>query len=121
MHVLIVEDDASVAELCRRILEAEGYSCALARTVKAARESIADRTVDLLLADVILPGGASGRDLAGEMHSAEIPVLYMSGDYQALRELTTAGLAYLQKPFRLGELLSRVRDALPRGGVTADA
>ena len=121
MHVLIVEDDASVAELCRRILEGEGYSCALARTVKAARESIADRSVDLLLADVVLPGGGSGRDLAGEMHIAEIPVLYMSGDYQALRELTHAGLAYLQKPFRLAELLSSVRNALPGTSAAAEA
>jgi two-component system copper resistance phosphate regulon response regulator CusR len=113
MRVLIVEDDASVGELCRRVLEDEGYSCALARTVLSARQSIADRGIDLLLADVVLPDGGTGRDLAEEMEIAGVPVLYMSGDYRALRELTVAGLAHLQKPFRVPELVSRIRDVLP--------
>jgi DNA-binding response OmpR family regulator len=116
MRILIVEDDASVGELCRRVLEDEGYKCALARTVKAARESIADRGIDLLLADVVLPDGGTGRDLAEEMETAAVPVIYMSGDYRAIRELIDAGLAHLQKPFRVPELVSRVRDALPPEG-----
>jgi DNA-binding response OmpR family regulator len=122
MRVLVVEDDASVGELCCRILETEGYSCVLARTLKGARESIAERAIDLLLADVVLPGGGTGRDLAQEMQTAEIPVIYMSGDYQALRELNTAGIVHLQKPFRLPELLAHVRKALPpRAAPGADA
>jgi DNA-binding response OmpR family regulator len=115
MRILIVEDDASIGELCRLILEGEGYSCALARSVLAARESIAGRAIDLLLADVVLPGEASGRDLADEMEIAEVPVVYISGDYRALRELTEAGIDHLQKPFRVPELISRVRDALTLG------
>jgi DNA-binding response OmpR family regulator len=47
------------------------------------------------------------------METAKIPVIYMSGHYQALHELESAGIAYLQKPFRLAELLARVRNALP--------
>jgi DNA-binding response OmpR family regulator len=115
MRILIVEDDASVGELCRRVLEDEGYKCALARTVKAARESIADRGIDLLLADVVLPDGGTGRDLAEEMETAAVPVIYMSGDYRAIRELIEADLVHLQKPFRVPELVSRVRGALPPG------
>ena len=46
------------------------------------------------------------------MESAGVPVVFMSGDYRALRELTEAGVAYLQKPFGLPELVSRVRDAM---------
>jgi two-component system OmpR family response regulator len=122
MRVLIIEDDPSVGELCRRILEDEGYTCALARTVGAARRSIADRPIDLLLADVVLPEGGTGRDLAEEMRSAAVPVIYMSGDYRALRELTEAGLSFLQKPFRLLDLVSRVRDTLSsRGAVIGSA
>ena len=122
MRVLIVEDDASVGELCRLVLEDEGFSCALARTVASARESIAVRVVDLLLAYVVLPGGATGRDLADEMEAAGVPVLYMSGNYEALRELTAAGLAHLRKPFRVPELISGVRDMLPpRRSETLDA
>lgn len=114
MRVLIVEDDASVGELCRRVLEGEGYDCALARDLRAARESIAAHVIDLLLADVILPGG-TGHELADEMESAGVPVLYMSGDFRALREMTEDGVAHLQKPFRVPELVARVRDALSIG------
>ena len=122
MRVLIVEDDASVGELCRRVLEDEGYACGVARSVVLARESIAGRAINLLLADVVLPDGGTGRDLADEMETAGIPVLYMSGDYRALRELTEAGIIHLQKPFRVNELVARVRDALlPPGSGTADA
>jgi DNA-binding response OmpR family regulator len=121
MRVLIVEDDASVGELCRRVLEDEGYSCALARTVLAAREAIADHAIDLLLTDIVLPDGGTGRELADEMKTAAVPVLYMSGHYQALRDLTKAGLVHLPKPFRVSELVSRVRDALLQGPPRADA
>ena len=122
VRVLIVEDDALVGELCRRVLEDEGYNCVLARTVTAARESIAYRVIHLLVADVVLPDGGTGRDLGDEMRTAGVPVIYMSGHYQALRELTEAGIAHLQKPFRVPELVSRVHDALLSGRpATADA
>jgi DNA-binding response OmpR family regulator len=115
MRVLIVEDDASIGELCRLVLEDEGYNCALARNLAGARESLAGRGIDLLLADVVLPDGGTGRDLAEEMAVAGVPVIYMSGDYRALRELTESGIAHLQKPFRVPELVSRVRDAIALG------
>jgi DNA-binding response OmpR family regulator len=112
MRVLIVEDDVSIGELCRVVLEDEGYSCALARTAAGAREAIADRAIDLLLTDIVLPGEGTGRDLGDEMATAAVPVIYMSGEFRALRELTEAGIAHLQKPFRVPELISRVREAL---------
>jgi DNA-binding response OmpR family regulator len=112
MRILIVEDDASVAELCRRVLEDEGYDCVLARDAVAARASIAERAIDLLLADVVLPGGSNGADLAEEMRSGGARILLMSGEYDALRKLAAAGIAHLEKPFRVPELLSRVRNAL---------
>src|SRR5579871_1599544 len=45
MRVLIVEDDASIGELCRLVLEDEGYACRLAGSVVSAREAIADRGI----------------------------------------------------------------------------
>jgi DNA-binding response OmpR family regulator len=112
MRILIVEDDASVAELCRRVLEDEGYDCVLARDAVAARASIAERAIDLLLVDVVLPGGSNGADLAEEMRSGGARILLMSGEYNALCKLAAAGIAHLEKPFRVPELLSRVRNAL---------
>jgi DNA-binding response OmpR family regulator len=110
--MLIVEDDASVAELGRLVLDDEGYDCVLAHDAVAARASIAERAIDLLLADVVRPGGSSGADLAEEMQSGGARILLMSGEYRALGKLAAAGIAHLEKPFRVPELLSRVRDAL---------
>jgi DNA-binding response OmpR family regulator len=118
MRVLIVEDDSSVGELCRRILEDEGYTCALARDAIVARAAIAERPIDLLIADVVLPGGIDGRDLANEVKIAGTPVIFMSGNYQALRELAEAGIAHLQKPFRILELVARVQGVLDMSPTT---
>jgi two-component system copper resistance phosphate regulon response regulator CusR len=114
MRILIVEDDATVAELCGRVLEDEGYDCALARDVAGARAEIAQLPIDLLLADMVLPRGRSGSELSEEMRVADVPVLFMSGDYLALRALDDAGIGHLRKPFGVPELLSRVEDALSR-------
>jgi DNA-binding response OmpR family regulator len=112
MRVLIVEDDASIGQLCRRVLEDEGYACAVAQDLSSARASVAERAIDLLVADVVLADGGNGRDLTEEMATAGVPIIFMSGDYRVLRELTEAGISHLQKPFRVPEFVLRVRAAL---------
>jgi CheY-like chemotaxis protein len=107
-RVLIVEDDAVVAELCRSILADEGYDCAVAHTLASARDEIAATGPDLLLADVDLPDGATGRSLDADARRAGIGILFMSGDYVALRDLAEDGIPHLRKPFRLEELVTRV-------------
>jgi CheY-like chemotaxis protein len=115
LRVLIVEDDVVVAELCRQILDDEGYDCAVTHDLASARQALAVKGPDLLLADVELPDGATSRGLAADAHRAGIGVLFMSGDYVALRKLTEDRIPHLRKPFRLAELVARVGAAL--GGV----
>jgi DNA-binding response OmpR family regulator len=112
MRVLIVEDDATIGELCRHVLEDEGYACALAQDLPSARASIAAQAIDLLVADVVLADGGNGRDLTEEMQTAGVPVIFMSGDFRALREMTEEGIGHLQKPFRVPDLVFRVFAAL---------
>lgn len=112
MRILMVEDDASVAELCRRVLGHQGYDCVLARDAVAARDWIAQRSIDLVLADIVLPGHGSGEDLASEARRRGARALLMSEDHAALRQLAAAGATHLKKPFRVSELLARVHDAL---------
>jgi DNA-binding response OmpR family regulator len=112
MRILIVEDDASVAELCRRVLVDEGYDCVMAHDAVAARAAVAEGAIDLLLADVVLPGDSSGTDLAAEMPGGRPGIVLMSGDHIALRRLAAAGIAHLEKPFRVPELLLHVHAAL---------
>jgi CheY-like chemotaxis protein len=112
LRVLIVEDDVVVAELCRRILDDEGYNCAVTHDLASAHHAIAVNGPDLLLADVELPNGATSRDLAIDARRAGIGILFMSGDYVTLRKLTKDRIPHLRKPFRLAELVAGVGMAL---------
>ncbi len=73
--------------------------------------------IDLLLSDLVLPGGMSGPDFAKEAmrHVAELKVLFMSGYAESLvhhHSLLPEGADLLNKPFRKPELAQMVRAAL---------
>ncbi len=88
------------------------------RTTAAALEQLGSTTrVNLLLTDVVLPGGMNGRELAAEVErrAPGIQVLYMSGyteDAIVHHGRLDADAALLQKPFRRADLARAVRKAL---------
>ncbi|WP_396202874.1 response regulator [Gemmatimonas sp.] len=116
--VLVVDDDPNVRRLCLRILSTLGYTTLSAEHALAAIRVIeeADR-VDLVLTDVVMPNGMSGRELASAvtLRWPDLKVLYMSGytadffDREAGHELSHQ---LLQKPFTVAELGNAVRAAL---------
>jgi CheY-like chemotaxis protein len=116
--ILLVEDEAFVRKVTAEVLESAGYRLVIAGD---SREALAYRghlaPVDLLLADVIMPG-MSGCELAAELTSfyPSTRVLLMSGYAEQLtvRELPSYGLEYLAKPFSIHTLLSRVREVLDK-------
>ncbi|WP_085677190.1 MULTISPECIES: response regulator [unclassified Pseudomonas] len=119
-HVLIVEDMASVRLSVAEALTDAGYRCTLASTIDEALEQLRQEPgPDLLLTDVGLPT-LSGRELAdmARTYRPGLPVLFMTGyadealDRQAF---LGEGMDMLVKPFRLGELLEKVRRALGAG------
>jgi PAS domain S-box-containing protein len=117
-RVLVVEDDAEVRVLILRVLTSLGYEVRDASSARAALEVLeSEARVDLLLTDVVLPGGTSGRELA-EMalqRRPNLPVLYMSGyteDAVVQHGQLEDGLHFLQKPFRIGAIAQAVRQAL---------
>ena len=73
----------------------------------------------MLLTDVVMPGGMSGRDLAGaarRRYVRAVPVLFMSGynaDAIATCGVLEAGISVVEKPFTSADLLSKVRELLP--------
>jgi signal transduction histidine kinase/ActR/RegA family two-component response regulator len=116
--ILLVEDEAGLRALARRILERHGYAvlaCADGREALAAA-SAHPASIDVVLTDVVMPG-MSGRAMA-ECFRAErpdTPVVYMSGytDNDALLDGTReARASFIQKPFAPAELLRVVREAL---------
>ena len=115
--ILLVEDEAFVRKVTAEVLESAGYSVVIAGNAPEALEAYGRRcqSVDLLLADVVMPG-MSGRELAAEFKT-RCPlgrILLMSGyaDQLALCQSSPDHKAYLGKPFSIGTLLKRVREVL---------
>jgi two-component system cell cycle sensor histidine kinase/response regulator CckA len=114
--ILLVEDEAFVRKVTAEVLASAGYKLVIAGSAaEAAAAYCRSEAVDLLLADVVMPG-RSGRELATEF-TRLYPrgrVLLMSGyaEQLALSESSPAGKQYLAKPFTVPTLLRRVREAL---------
>jgi CheY-like chemotaxis protein len=120
--VLLVEDDPTVRVVTGRILRELGYtvleagSAAEARAVAAA----AAGRIDLLLTDVVMPGG-SGRELAQALTQTRpgLPVVFMSGytaDVILRQGIVQEKVTLLSKPFTADALADTLRKALDRTG-----
>ncbi len=121
-RILLVEDDAAVRDLLARRLMRMGYDivpvddAARALTVLGGNEGI-----DLLLTDVVLPGGMYGDKLAVEARALRpgLKVLFMSGyPKDAIDHLGNMGVdaPVMRKPFRNHELALQLRQLLDRDG-----
>jgi PAS domain S-box-containing protein len=116
--VLLVEDEAPVRELARRMLEAKGYQVLAAANPADALTLVAGHPepIQLLVTDVIMPG-IDGRELARNLQQARpgLRVLYLSGyanEAIVHRGVLDAGVAFLQKPFTPDTLSRKVRAVL---------
>jgi signal transduction histidine kinase/FixJ family two-component response regulator len=118
--ILLAEDEGSVREFVRRILERQGYSvlCASCGREAIAVAAAAGRRIDLILTDVVMPH-MGGRELVESLRQQhpDARVLYMSG--YTNDEIVRGGVlqtdtSFLQKPFDGTELALAVRDALDR-------
>ena len=113
--ILVVEDEEPVRKLVQHVLELSGYRVEVVGT--GAEALLRGRAFDLVLTDMIMPGGISGRDLATRLRrkTPEIKFIYMSGYTPELAEHSSElfeGTNFLQKPFGPTQLLSCVRACL---------
>lgn len=115
--ILYVEDDLSLIDGLQYTLETSGYSVDNARTVKEALIQFRQNTYDLLLLDVTLPDG-TGFDICKEIrNSSTVPIIFLTASDQEIsivRGLDMGGDDYITKPFKLNELLSRMKALLRR-------
>ncbi|MGD2067363.1 MAG: PAS domain S-box protein [Gemmatimonadota bacterium] len=115
--VLIVEDEAAVRSLGRRILERHGYRVLEAAHAQEALRMVEGETgtIDLLLTDLVMPG-MSGRELIERLQHErpQLRALAMSGysDDEVGRAPGQAKLPFLEKPFTPNALVAKVREIL---------
>jgi len=115
--ILVVEDSREVAEVTTTLLEQLGYRVVRAENAAEALRHLQQGVeVDLMLSDIVMPGGMNGIDLAQECKQRypRIPVLLTSGFSEAAREAENR-FVILRKPFELSVLEAAVRGELRRG------
>jgi signal transduction histidine kinase/CheY-like chemotaxis protein len=121
--VLLVDDDHQVTATVSEMLEHLGYSVTHASSARAALGELAGgKRIDIVLSDVMMPGGMNGVDLAREIRSRQlgVPVLLTSGYADAAKaQAAVDGVPVLAKPYALQDLEVAMRDALVSGGLTA--
>ena len=123
MNILLVEDDSALQGALNELLIREGYEVIQADSVLQAKKQLTE-LVHLILLDVTLPDG-DGVSLCRQWRSEGIttPILFLTAkdeEYDVVRGLDAGGNDYVTKPFRIQELLSRIR-VLLRGQQAPDA
>jgi two-component system, cell cycle sensor histidine kinase and response regulator CckA len=116
--ILLVEDEKSILEVARIMLEKLGYTMLIAGTPDAAIRLAGEHAgkIDLLITDVVMPE-MNGRDLARHLRSLypNLKQIFMSGytaNVIAHHGVLEDGVYFIQKPFSIKDLAAKVREAL---------
>lgn len=126
--ILVVEDEEALRDVAQLALETYGYRVFLAGSgVDALKDwpSYASK-VDLLLTDMVMPGGVSGRELARRLQGDKpsLKVIHTSGyslELSGADGVLEEGLTFLPKPYTTAKLAAIVRHCLDRGFPTIAA
>lgn len=119
-RVLLVEDEAAIAELLKYNLESQNYRVTHAVTGEEAELLLAEDQFDVILLDWMLPG-LSGIELCRRIRRMDdvrsVPVLMLTArgeESDRVRGLSTGADDYVVKPFSIPEVLARVKALLRR-------
>ena len=116
-RVLVADDSETVTTLLVTALELEGYQVTTAKNGVEAYELGATDAFDLVILDQLMPG-LLGLEIIDRWHQEGhiVPVMMLSGvddDRTVVSSLDMGAIDFIRKPFRLPELLARVRQRLP--------
>jgi two-component system NtrC family sensor kinase len=119
VHVLLVEDNPDVADVARRLLEEHGYVVLQSGDVPAARGRLQGRQdrIDIVLSDIVMPGGPNGLDLARWIrteYGERLPVVLATGYSDQAQAAANEGFALLRKPYDAASLHRTLSEALRR-------
>lgn len=117
MKLFVLEDDAAIEMGLSYSLKNEGYDVTVAKNVKSAYEILNKETFSLYILDLTLPDG-SGYDVCREIKkSGDFPVIFLTAyddEVNVVMGLELGADDYISKPFRVKELLARIKSVLRR-------
>lgn len=121
-RILVVEDEPAMLQLLEEALQESGYAVTTAENGREALKKVAGQ--DLLVVDVMMPL-MNGFDMVRELRAQgnQAPVLFLTAKDATsakVKGLDIGGDDYLVKPFKLDELLARIRALLRRSAATQD-
>ena len=117
MEVFLLEDDAAIGMGLSYALENEGYKTTLTKTVSEALKLVEEKAFSLYILDLTLPDG-SGYDVCKAIRQkTDAPVLFLTAyddEVNVVMGLELGADDYISKPFRIKELLARMKSVLRR-------
>ena len=122
--LLLLEDDISLIDGLNYSLKKNGFDIDVVRTVEEAKQHLTQiEKYYLLILDVALPDG-TGFEICERVRkqNTQIPIIFLTAsdeEVNVIRGLDCGGDDYVTKPFKLGELCSRIRALLRRAGISA--
>lgn len=118
--IFLLEDDTYLRDGLSEMLSNQGYEVTASGTIVEARGIIMSRSFSLIILDVMLPDG-SGLDFCASLRAAgvSVPILFLTAcddEINIVKGLDSGADDYVTKPFKLLELMSRVRALIRRSG-----
>lgn len=115
-NILLLEDDVSIASGLMYALEKEGYRPSHYPTIEKAVQAAREKEYQLAILDIQLPDG-NGKEVGNLLMKKGVPIIFLTvvDDESEIVDCLEQGAAeYITKPFRLRELLTRVKRSLRR-------
>jgi two-component system, NtrC family, nitrogen regulation response regulator NtrX len=118
-RILVIDDEASIRDTLRMILEYEGYQCLLAATGEEGLTMVRDESPDLVFLDIKMPG-MDGLEVLGQLKGQDeaLPVVMISGHgtvATAVEATKLGALDFIEKPLSSERVLLTIRNALHAG------
>lgn len=117
MQIFVLEDDSAIGMGLTYSLENEGYNVTLAKDVKFAMDIINEKQFSLYILDLTLPDG-SGYDVCRKIKEiGDLPVIFLTAyddEVNVIMGFEMGADDYIAKPFRVKELLVRIKSVLRR-------
>ncbi len=120
MRILIIDDERSIRNTLKEILEFEGHEVVLAENGNEGLEAASSATLDVIFCDIKMPGGMDGVDVLDNIvaKGIETPVIMISGHGSidtAVECIKKGAFDFIQKPLDLNRILITLKNATDKG------